>query len=106
MFDSVLQAAKHLVTEPIARDTDYEKIVGALIEYEFNRNPRIRTAEHRSEGTLLWTCGVARHESKVLRVHLDDSAYFSAFAGQAPDERRKSLASFVEPVTSGVRIHR
>src|SRR4051794_22168305 len=85
MFDGVLQAAEHLLTEAIAGDTDYEKIVGALIEYEFDRNPRIRTAEHGREGPLLWTCGVARPESKVVRVHVDDPGYSSAFGGQVSD---------------------
>jgi hypothetical protein len=93
MVDGVLQAAKHLIAETIAGYPDYEKVIGTFIEYEFDRNARVRAAEYRGKGPLLLICHTA--QSKVARVDLDYTAYSSTVPGQAFDECRKSSTPFV-----------
>ena len=99
------QTPQHLVAETVSRDTDYEKVIGALIEYELDRNTSIRTAQYRCEGPLLWT-RLARPKSKVLRVHLDDTAGFSTLICQAFDQCSKSPTSLVKTAPRCVRVDR
>ena len=52
VLHGVFQAAEHLRAETVTRHTDNEEVVWPLVENEFNRHTRIRTAEHSSERTL------------------------------------------------------
>ena len=49
MFDSILQAAKHLATKAIASDPDHEKVIRSFIEYQLDRDARIGAAKDRRE---------------------------------------------------------
>ena len=103
MFDSILQAAKHLATKAIARDPDNEKVIRAFIEYQLDRYARIRAAKNCRKRPLSRTHVLARQQSEVSWIDLNDTACSTAFVSEAIQQGGESPASFIETAPRGLR---
>ena len=106
MFDRVPQTAKHVVPQTIAGDADNKQVIRPFIEDQFDRYPRIGTAQYRGEWQLTWRTPSVCLDTKIACIDLDNTAYCAGIVGQARQQCSEPLIALAQTHARGFRIRR